>query len=349
MNATRWFNIGKFLDTLDSRRVRARGLQGLAGIPVFCRPGPLTGRRFNQASRKSREAFTLVELLVVLAVVALLAVMLLPAIAATKPNSQAFQCMNNQRQITLAWLMYAEDNKDVLAPNDFPFTTAYLGYPHQSWMRNWVVGTMEQGLDAGRSSEFTDPNSVLSAYETNAAVYRCPADNYIDPNSHGLHVRSYSMNSAVGTIWFSWFSEVGFGPPAGSPVQGGWLPGAAYNSAQTTWLTYGKLSSFTKPGPANTFVIMEENPQSINDGSIAMSALAAPGETFLIDCPAGNHDGASCVSFADGHVIIHKWLDGRTFTPQGIIQPGMGSTKATVQTPDNPDCFYLAPITSAAR
>jgi prepilin-type processing-associated H-X9-DG protein len=94
---------------------------------------------------------------------------------------------------------------------------------------------------------------------------------------------------------------------------------------------------------------MEENPYSINDGTIAISANAAPGNTYVIDYPAGNHDGGSCISFADGHVITHKWLDSRTITLPPPIQPGQGSTRATLQTPDNPDCFFLAPITSAAR
>jgi prepilin-type N-terminal cleavage/methylation domain-containing protein len=305
--------------------------------------------------RNRGNGFTLLELLAVLAVVAVLAVMLLPATASTKPNSQAFQCQNNQRQITLAWLMYAEDNRDVLAPNDFPFTTAYRTANSlvQFTMRNWAVGTMEQASDAGSPSELIGTNTVLSAYVTNPAVFHCPADNYINVFSHGLNARSYSMNSAVGTIWYSYFSA-GSPPPNGTPkvgsaVQGGWLPGAAYNQNQAAWLTYGKLTSFTKPGPANTFVFIDENPYSINDGSIAMSALAASGETYLIDWPAANHDGASCISFADGHVVTHKWLDARTFTPQGIVVPGQGSTKSTLQTPDDPDCFYLAPITSAAR
>ena len=82
---------------------------------------------------------------------------------------------------------------------------------------------------------------------------------------------------------------------------------------------------------------------------MAISAAAAPGNTYLIDFPSGNHNGAAGISFADGHVIIHKWLDPRTFSPPGPIMPGQGSTTSTQQTPDNPDCFYLGPITSAPR
>src|SRR5262245_22096180 len=63
-------------------------------------------------TKLSREAFTFVELLVVIAVVALLASTLLPALAKSRPNSQAFQCMNNNRQLCAAWRLYAEDNQD---------------------------------------------------------------------------------------------------------------------------------------------------------------------------------------------------------------------------------------------
>jgi prepilin-type processing-associated H-X9-DG protein len=69
----------------------------------------------------------------------------------------------------------------------------------------------------------------------------------------------------------------------------------------------------------------------------------------LIDYPSAAHAGAGGMAFADGHAAVHKWKDPRTYTPQGVAQAGMGSTAATVQTPDNPDCFFLAPLTSALR
>ena len=188
---------------------------------------------------------------------------------------------------------------------------------------------------------------MLSPYQTNRAVYHCPADNYKDPDAgNRIHVRSYSMNSAVGTLF--WSSLNGDPRPVGSPVGGGWLPGNTFNGNQTTWLTYGKMSSFSRPGPANTFVIMDENPFSINDGSVAFPAAAAPGSTYLIDFPAGNHNAAAAISFADGHVLIHKWLDSRTYSPM-IRGPGSGSSGTSLQSPDDPDCFYLASITSARR
>lgn len=299
-----------------------------------------------------KRAFTLIELLVVIAIIAILAALLLPALTHAKQEAMATQCMNNGRQLMLGWLMYADDNNSLLAPNDYPFTTPYAtaGTALQAEMRNWVVGTMEQPVDAATISELTDPNTVLSPYVKNPNLFHCPADMYIDPKAKKIHVRSYSMNSAVGTIWWSSFNG---GPPLGSTVQGYWLDGKSYGS--NTYLTYGKSSSFIKPGAANTFVLMDENPFSINDGSLAISAYASNGATYLVDFPSGLHNQAGGISFADGHSIVKKWFDVRTYSPALFgVTGGLGSggnygtsTETVPPGGDDPDCFYLASITSS--
>ncbi len=311
------------------------------------------------------DGFTLIELLVVVATVGLLAMVLLPALAATKPDSQSFQCLENQRQLVRAWQMYAEDNNDLLPPNDYPWKTSFVQNDYvannPAWgshHRNWVVGSMNPAcpLDTADSyaqfgkSMYLDPNTVLSPYQTNRAGYHCPADNFTSHMAPHGHTRSYSMNSGVGTIYTSAVENDNTDSQhrhTGAPVDGAWLPGATYTSGQTTWLTYGKMSSFSRPGPANTFVIMDENPFTINDASIAIPAAATPGNTWRLDFPSGNHNKGAGISFADGHVLIYKWQDARTYTP--TVPEGGQISSSGLQTPDNPDCFYLASITSARR
>jgi hypothetical protein len=209
---------------------------------------------------------------------------------------------------------------------------------------------MEQSFDAGTPAELTDPiGTALAPYIPSPAPYHCPADNYIDTFAgNAPHVRSYSMNSAVGTIWSSSGAFPGGSGTLGSAVGGGWLPGASYNASQSAWYTYGKMSSFIRPGAANTWVVMDESPITINDGSLAISAVATPGQTYLIDYPSGNHANGAGLAFADGHSIVHRWLDPRTYTPS-INLHGNGGGGSTLQSPDDKDMFYLAPITSAPR
>ena len=296
-----------------------------------------------QSPRAREHGFTFIELLVVLAVVALLAVTLFPALANTQPNSRAFQCLNNQRQIMLAWRMYGEDNNDLLPPNDYVSSTWF-----STSSPNWVaIPGFESGFGTDDLSLLTNRNSLLSAYIHAGATYHCPADGYIDPQRRMANARSVSMNSAVGTIWVS--SSFPSGLPLGAAVPGDQLNGPyPFGSTPSLlWLTYGKFSSIVRPSPANLFVIMDENPYLIDDGTIAIVAAASAGKTYLIDFPGGNHDGAGGIAFADGHSIIHKWRDVRTYGPQGIKIPGQGSSPSDPQSPDNPDCFYLASITSA--
>lgn len=313
-------------------------------------PNELTVARYSHGD-PARKGFTLIELLVVIAIIAILAAMLLPALTAAKQRAQAAGCMSNTRQLLLSWMMYANDNNDVLAPNDdWTWNQTYYANANPDQMKNWVVGSMISSADANLKygiPELTDPNSVLSPYLKSTKVFHCPADNYVDPRSHTLHPRSYSMNSAVGTVYYQAFH--GGRTPVGAPVPGEWLNGSAANNNQTTWLTYGKQSSFTRPGPSKTWVIMDENPYSINDGAMAISAMATPGNTYLIDFPSGLHGQAGGISFADGHSTVHQWQDKRTYTPPNSMASGGGGQSGNHQSPDNVDCFYLAPITSAPR
>jgi prepilin-type processing-associated H-X9-DG protein len=291
--------------------------------------------------------FTLLELVVVIATIAVLVALLLPALAGTKPNTQAFQCLENQRQLILAWQMYAQDNSDILPPNDYPYQTSA---PRDGTIRNWVFGTMYLIMDAidapglGQGIQVNPALTSLALYITNPATYKCPAD--ITLFQGHVRQRSVSMNSAVGTVWWSDSNHHGTAPP-GSALGGGWLTGT-YNNSQTTYRTYGKTSSFTVPGPSSTWVIADENPNTIDDASLAVSMAQ-----ILIGFPANSHGGGAGLAFADGHTEIHKWVDVFLMLPTTLnllnASSEVGAPVSKFMSGPSQDLAWIQPRTSALR
>lgn len=290
------------------------------------------------ASITRQKAFTLIELLVVIAIIAILAAMLLPALAKAKTKAQGIHCMNNGHQITVAWQMYAGDFNDYLPGNDFPWMTLISAIPADA-RANWAPGSMITA-DIANSASLKNPQiSQLMTYMRVVELFKCAADKT-------KMVRSMSMNSAVGTRWI--YEDNGFAPPAGiargsAAVQGGHLinNNGTYNANQTTFLTYKKLGSMNRPGPANLWILMDEHTDSINDSSMATPAL--PG--YIVDYPASYHNGAGGVAFADGHSEIHKWKDARTKPPV----TGVANSLTSKASANNVDTEWLADRTSARR
>src|ERR1017187_4204424 len=123
------------------------------------------------------DGFTLTELLVVIVTVAILGVLLLPALANTKPNSQAFQCLENLRQLTLGWQMYAEDNNSKLAPDGDQSTQTTTPtdpsiLPGGIWAQ-WCPGNMN--AFSLYATNFIQAG-VIYPYVNSLNVYKCPTD-----------------------------------------------------------------------------------------------------------------------------------------------------------------------------
>jgi prepilin-type processing-associated H-X9-DG protein len=217
-----------------------------------------------------------VELLVVIAIIAILAALLLPALGSAKQKAQQAACLNNHKQMALAWSMYKDDNRGLLVIDD-PLTGSTLGgtnYP------SWVYGDMAAATDATNATLIQ--LGLLYNYAGNPGIYHCPADGTTG------HLRSYSMQSQLS------FYENGVpvtADPAHPPV---------YSENQM------------KAPTSTTLVFLDESPTTINDGYFAANVT---GDAWG-DAPGVLHSHGCNFSFADGHAEHWHWMDTRTWTLQ---------------------------------
>jgi prepilin-type N-terminal cleavage/methylation domain-containing protein len=213
------------------------------------------------------KAFTLIELLVVIAIIAILAAILLPVLAQGKEKAQRVHCLNNERQLTLGWQLYADEDSGILASNNLDFRSANVA---EATPGSWVVGNA--GLD-------TDPTDIISGtiyyYVKNIASYRCAADPSFVLGTTTHTLRSYSLSCFMG------------GPPGDT---------TAFDIRPVH-----QLNQITKPATSLTF--LEEDISTIDDGHFLYSDTSDD----WYNLPAWRHAHGDTLSFADAHAEYWKW------------------------------------------
>ena len=252
---------------------------------------------------RKNKAFTLIELLVVIAIIAILAALLLPALAKAKENATGIACMNNNKQIMLAWSLFASDNEDRL-----PYASAYKS--ESSWTFAWAVGVLRQ-TGVNQDLSFVTEGVLKQYLGFSKDVFKCPADKAIITDNRGRHIyrdRSYSMNIFMGG-WSGW----------------------PFNS-DTRWTTYRKLEEIRNP--SNRWVLLDMRGESINAGNYRVDMAGYPGDEskycFQQDWPGIYHNNATNFSFADGHCDKQRWLDKRTLVPPVPIPGGRVSSRGNL-------------------
>jgi len=246
--------------------------------------------RVHRQTPAGRSAFTLIELLVVIAIIAILASLLLPALTLGKSSAQTTACLNNLKQLQVCWHLYADDNDDVLPPNNYIYSADPTNAPASLLESgSWCPGNTRTDVTTANIE-----HGLLFPYNQSTAIYHCPADRSSVEDINGVptglpRTRSYNMSTSI---------HCDDAP------------------------SYYKYSDILDPPASQLFVFIDVHEDDILDSTFGIepasaSGIIIPPDTSLgdvwIDLPADRHHRGANLSFADGHVEHWIWQSPKHF------------------------------------
>jgi len=234
----------------------------------------------------SNRAFTLIELLVVIAIIAILAAILLPVLNEAEQKAQSTQCLNNVRQLVMAWNTYLNDSNDRILNNHSNGNSAcgahaWVTGGNKLGVGTWNGSAREEASAAAQNNAWAIQYGLLFGYNSSPKLYHCPTDTSLDTEWKVQRDRSYSISCGM-----NWTNDNADGIPANG--------------------SFVKSALIRNPGPSQALVFIDVSANSIDNNEFPCYN-AGEGNYAYYKLPTSRHNNGASLSFADGHVEHWKW------------------------------------------